>query len=259
MCEPQRARRKKNNPCISCVHVFLSVIALHTSLHLPLQSPVSVQSELLAVPPSARCSSPPVDLSVALIFTSLRMWPHPIEWRGRSLALTVTFVLVGPVSMDTLLGQITGNCFSEAAMHGQLSRSTSRSSKDSTVSPLFGSLLYVGWRQRDQASWGRCHSPGPSERCDITKGWLWEARAVVHALWKSWTREKKKWRTEFNTRLERHVRTQTVNTSTVSQFSGILVFLHLITFGEIFPTTSNLTESEICQLPLKFLISFAFL
>lgn len=160
------------------MHVFLSVIALHTSLHLPLQSPFSVQSELLAVPLSERCSSPPVDLSVALTL---------IEWRGRSLALTVTFVLVGLVSMDTLLGQITGNCFSEAAMQGQLTRSTSRSSKDSTVSPLFGSLLYAGWRQRDQASWGRCHSPGPSERCDITKGWLWEARAVHRpslALWK---------------------------------------------------------------------------
>lgn len=153
--------------------MFLSVIALHTSLHLPLQSPVRVQSALLAVPPSARCSSPPVDLSVALTLTSLRMWPHPIEWRGRSLALTVTFVLVGLVSMDTLLGQITGNCFSEAAMQGPLSRSTSRSSKDSTVSPLFGSLLYAGWR--------------PSERCDITEGWLWEARAVHPpslALWK---------------------------------------------------------------------------
>lgn len=152
--------------------MFLSVIALHTSLHLPLQSPVSVQSALLAVPPSARCSSPPVDLSVALTLTSLRMWPHPIEWRGRSLALTVTFVLVGLVSMDTLLGQITGNCFSEAAMQGPLSRSTSRSSKDSTVSPLFGSLLYAGWRQRDQASWGRCHSPGAIRT-------LWHHRGLV--------------------------------------------------------------------------------
>lgn len=58
--------------------------------------------------------------------------------------------------------------------------------------------------------------------CDITKGWLWKVCAVVRALRKSWTRENKKWRTGFITRLERHVSVRKKDTNTNSEHKHCL-------------------------------------
>lgn len=127
------------------MHVFLYVVALHTSRYLPLKSPVKIRAELFAVPPSARCSSAPVDIHLSqCASTSIRVEGAKARTHCHlclCLSSFYGYVVIGPR---------TDSCSSEAAVQGQLSRSTSRSSDSCRVSPLFDSLLHAGKRQRDE-------------------------------------------------------------------------------------------------------------